>query len=443
MPSQWYCQLDGVASGPFTREELRFLAERGRLSPRDRVREGTDGQWVAADSVAGVFRAAQQTATPAAAKNVGPARQTNASSMANPREQTEEPQLSETQPEETDIAAALPPPLPRQPDSTKKAVLAGTGIGVFVALVLLLVLLLWPSFGPMIAGGGGSSTGDSAGQGTGDGSGNGDGDGNGDSSNGDGEGSAPAATDSEKNESGGESHAEQPPTDQGTSGAQPPKEVPETPEQTGEPSTAEEPTSDSDSFLIEKLPDPAYVDSDSKGGGNGKQYVKFSQKWEFTDQGFIDGGQKGASRGYLDPSQVSASPWSISRGGRSLRLDWEGDTNCKGHNPYTQNASATAKITVERSLVMSVAWTGLGETQEANFDVMSFYLNGDLVGSAHAPGGGRGCQGGMAAIVSNPPPPQRIQLDPGLNTIKITASTNDAQYHSGAWYSFELSYDMP
>ena len=171
--------------------------------------------------------------------------------------------------------------------------------------------------------------------------------------------------------------------------------------------------------------------------------VSFSQTWTFTDVGFIDGGQGGAYRAYDDPATIPASPWSILSGGRSLQLNWEDDNNCRGHNPYTQSATATAQITVPRPMIMTITWSGMGETQDPMYELMSLYVDGGLVGSAHAPGGGQGCAG-MGPVVSAPAPPQQVTLQPGAHTLFIDATTNDPLYHFGAWYRFDLSFaDAP
>ncbi len=169
--------------------------------------------------------------------------------------------------------------------------------------------------------------------------------------------------------------------------------------------------------------------------------IEFLQRWSFTDQGLIDGGQNGAYRAYDDPADVPASPWSILNNGRSLRLDWEDDNNCRYHNPYTQHATATCEIIVPRDTLMTVAWSGMGETQDPNYELMSLYVDGGLVGSAHAPGGKLGCAGGMAPVVSNPPPPQQVLLTTGPHTLHIDATTNDPLYHFGAWYRFDLTFE--
>jgi S1-C subfamily serine protease len=48
---EWFLQIEGRESGPFSVDELVFLAKEGRLSATDQVRRGTTGQWTAAASV--------------------------------------------------------------------------------------------------------------------------------------------------------------------------------------------------------------------------------------------------------------------------------------------------------------------------------------------------------------------------------------------------------
>ena len=167
--------------------------------------------------------------------------------------------------------------------------------------------------------------------------------------------------------------------------------------------------------------------------------IEFTQAWSFTDVGFIAGGQNGAARAYNDPADVPASPWTILNDGLGLRLDWEDDNNCRNYNPNTQSATATAIITVPVDTIMTVDWAGLGETQVPNFELMSLSVDGALVGSANAPGGGQGCAA-MGTVVSNPPPPQQVTLTAGEHTLAITATTNDPLYHFGAFYQFGLSF---
>jgi hypothetical protein len=163
--------------------------------------------------------------------------------------------------------------------------------------------------------------------------------------------------------------------------------------------------------------------------------------WSYTDDGFIDGGQDGAYRAYDDPDDVPASPWTILNDGLSLRLDWEDDINCRNHNPYTQYATAEAYFYVPRAMIMTVDWSGMGETQHPLYELMSLRVDAEEVGSAHAPGGDQGCAD-MAPVVSDPPPPQQVLLDSGMHILYIDATTNDPRFHFGAWYQFDLTLEV-
>lgn len=159
MPDAWYCRFDGCTSGPFTRDELVFLAARGRLGRNDSVREGDAGQWVPAQTLEGLFAS---TDAPAA-----------------PRDRTR-PHAS---PASKPPSHAVPPPLPDHPPalpghhprrdgpveneaSRRRRLLIGTGIAAAVALLVVLLLWwLWPRDQPVLAGTGNSA--ESRGSGTG------------------------------------------------------------------------------------------------------------------------------------------------------------------------------------------------------------------------------------------------------------------------------------
>jgi len=167
--------------------------------------------------------------------------------------------------------------------------------------------------------------------------------------------------------------------------------------------------------------------------------------WHFTDEGFIAGGQNGAFREYDDPSSVPASPWSIqSANNLSLRLSFEDDKNCRDYNPNTQKGSADAVVwVITCNQPMTITWSGLGEREDSDFEKMELYVDGNLVSQAHAPGGKLGCDGGMGPVVSDPPPPQSVNLPIGRHTLHIQSTTQDWNYHFGAYYQFGLSFPPP
>ncbi|HEV56347.1 MAG TPA: hypothetical protein ENN87_02475 [Phycisphaerales bacterium] len=168
--------------------------------------------------------------------------------------------------------------------------------------------------------------------------------------------------------------------------------------------------------------------------------LEVAVSWSFTDTGFIDGGQDGAYRAYDHPAMVPASPWMLAVDGLGLRLDFEEDLNCRGHNPYTQYATATCQITVNERAILTATWSGMAETERLNRELMVMTLGGNLLGRGSSPGGGLGCEGGMGPALCYPTPPAQATLDPGTYTLHIDATTDDAYFHFGAWYAFEFSF---
>jgi len=55
MAGEWFCKVAGRERGPLNSAQLKSLANHGKLHPHDLVRQGTDGPWVPADRVKGLF----------------------------------------------------------------------------------------------------------------------------------------------------------------------------------------------------------------------------------------------------------------------------------------------------------------------------------------------------------------------------------------------------
>ncbi len=60
MGAEFYCLMKGKPQGPVTANELKRLAQEGRLSGSDFVRKGPEGEWVPAQKVKGLFDGAVQ-----------------------------------------------------------------------------------------------------------------------------------------------------------------------------------------------------------------------------------------------------------------------------------------------------------------------------------------------------------------------------------------------
>jgi len=64
--ADWFCNIAGKISGPMTAERLKGLADAGQVTPHDLVGQSTEGPWVPARRVKGLFPAAGAGATTAA-----------------------------------------------------------------------------------------------------------------------------------------------------------------------------------------------------------------------------------------------------------------------------------------------------------------------------------------------------------------------------------------
>jgi|GEM_PF-3311883 len=153
--SRWFCKFDGATSGPFTRDELEYLHDRGQFTAATEIRAEGERTWSrAADAFQDLFPpAAVMVAEPPLA--------------AQPLMQVEEPTA----------AKAAPPPRPTEESEAerrRKQVLMGGGLGIGTAIIIFLLLWLLLTWG-----GGGFGSGGLAGGGRGTGQGSGDGSGTG------------------------------------------------------------------------------------------------------------------------------------------------------------------------------------------------------------------------------------------------------------------------
>jgi len=55
--TEWFCEISDEQLGPLSSQQLKTMADEGRLTGEDRVRQGTDGAWVPAGRVKGLFPA--------------------------------------------------------------------------------------------------------------------------------------------------------------------------------------------------------------------------------------------------------------------------------------------------------------------------------------------------------------------------------------------------
>ena len=55
MAVEWFCQVSGEQLGPLSARQLKTMAQRGQLTPDSQVRQGSNGKWVPAGRVKGLF----------------------------------------------------------------------------------------------------------------------------------------------------------------------------------------------------------------------------------------------------------------------------------------------------------------------------------------------------------------------------------------------------
>jgi hypothetical protein len=132
--------------------------------------------------------------------------------------------------------------------------------------------------------------------------------------------------------------------------------------------------------------------------------------------------------------------WVVSPDNLTVTFNVAPSQNCGGTCSITQNATATATITVGPvNTNLSINWTGQGEQEATTYDEMKFYLNSVEVQNGHAPGGGLGCIDGpiVPTILVAPPYPL---LAGTTHTLLLSFSTNDPLFHVNSFYTATLSF---
>ena len=136
-----------------------------------------------------------------------------------------------------------------------------------------------------------------------------------------------------------------------------------------------------------------------------------------------------------------ANPWAISENNTSVRYNITDSLDCGGTCDDIQAGTATANITVgsEKDVDMYLTFSGIGELEQSNFELISFSLDDNVLATGNAAGGGLGCE--MGPIVQNIiiPGPYRLEKNTS-HTFLIDFTTNDQFYHVGAYYQINLSF---
>ena len=176
--------------------------------------------------------------------------------------------------------------------------------------------------------------------------------------------------------------------------------------------------------------------------------------WSLNDIGLMSGPNssnesKNGTTDYWDGlTENSDFGWNISlpdqsngEVSQSLLFKVEDSANCGGNNPNEQKGKATANIQIngDTPITLDIQFSGIGEAQSAGYDLIEFSLNGVIIGSGEAPGGGLGCTSDSVTV--NPAEPQI--LNPGAHSLVIDFTTNDGLYHLDAFYEVNLKLIVP
>jgi len=55
MTAEWFCNISGKTVGPLSAQQLKALVKQGKLKAEHQVRQGSNGMWVPANRVKGLF----------------------------------------------------------------------------------------------------------------------------------------------------------------------------------------------------------------------------------------------------------------------------------------------------------------------------------------------------------------------------------------------------
>ena len=139
---------------------------------------------------------------------------------------------------------------------------------------------------------------------------------------------------------------------------------------------------------------------------------------------------------YTEQSGIVADGgWQISDSGRRIRFQVEKSFNCGGYNSNTQTGLAIGSIdTGDSSYDFDPILSGIGERENSNYDIMRLSLNGTLIVSSHAPGGGLGCVPGGPVVTSTIVPPPYFLAANTTHTFRLDFTTNDNLFNGNEMF---------
>lgn len=120
MAAEWFCEISGKPVGPLSSDQLKAMADSGRLTPQDRVRQGWRGAWVAAGRVKGLFAADDsRDGTSDSNSTVVPTAKAIRKTPAGPAAKARPPARRAVKP--VDVPVAQPIARPANPPPVKRA----------------------------------------------------------------------------------------------------------------------------------------------------------------------------------------------------------------------------------------------------------------------------------------------------------------------------------
>jgi hypothetical protein len=88
---------------------------------------------------------------------------------------------------------------------------------------------------------------------------------------------------------------------------------------------------------------------------------------------------------------------------------------------------------------MTLAFSGIGELQDSNYELISIRLDNVLLADAHAAGGSLGCDCGPVVKTIHIPGPYLL-LKNTSHEFLVNFTTNDPLYHVGCYYQINLTF---
>jgi hypothetical protein len=118
-----------------------------------------------------------------------------------------------------------------------------------------------------------------------------------------------------------------------------------------------------------------------------------------------------------------------------LRIAFEDSANCGGPNPNTQFGTASRRVCLCVPMRLTINMVGVVERQDTGYEQAETRVNGVVIASGASVGEQLGCAMAPAFAVGS------IDLPPGEHLIELFASTIDPQYHVGAYWEFNFTWE--